>query len=210
MAGLQGPQGDPGPQGPQGEQGEQGPPGEQGLPGSTPTYTGIDPINVDNGAMTIGLNAATEAGDLLTWDGFNWVAVPPEDLLIGIDKMQPYLGVNFIIALQGVYPSRNSTEPFIAEIIMFAGNFAPRGWALCDGQLLPISQNSALFSILGTTYGGDGRTTFGLPDLRGRSPMHEGSGPGLSSRTLGSKTGSESNILNTNQLPSHTHTIIYQ
>ena len=83
------------------------------------------------------------------------------------------------------------TEGFIGEIRMFGGNFAPRSWALCDGQLLPISQNSALFSILGTTYGGDGRTTFGLPDLRGRMAMHPGRGPGLTARSLGSKGGSE-------------------
>ena len=96
-------------------------------------------------------------------------------------------------------------EPFIGQIIMFAGNFAPRGWALCDGQLLAISENSALFSILGTTYGGDGRTTFGLPDMRGRVPMHAGSGPGRTPRPLGSTGGAESNTLNVNQLPSHTH-----
>ncbi len=77
------------------------------------------------------------------------------------------------------------SSPFLGEIVMFAGNFAPRGWAFCDGQLLAISQNSALFSILGTTYGGDGRTTFGLPGLRGRVPMHAGSGPGLTTRRLG-------------------------
>ena len=96
-------------------------------------------------------------------------------------------------------------EPFIGQIMMFGGNFAPRGWALCDGQLLPIAQNSALFSILGTTYGGDGKTTFGLPDLRGRAPMHAGHGPGLSARQLGQKSGSETNTLTTNQIPSHKH-----
>ncbi len=84
-----------------------------------------------------------------------------------------------------------STEPFIGQVIMFAGNFAPRGWALCDGALLSISSNSALFSILGTTYGGDGRTTFALPDLRGRVAVHPGRGPGLTERRLGSKFGSE-------------------
>jgi len=98
------------------------------------------------------------------------------------------------------------SDPFIAEIIMFGGNFAPRGWALCDGQLLPIAQNSALFSILGTNYGGDGRTTFGLPDLRSRFPMHPGSGPGLSTRRLGEKGGVETVTLNTNQIPAHQHT----
>lgn len=99
------------------------------------------------------------------------------------------------------------SEPFIGEIIMFAGNFAPRGWAFCDGQLLPISQNTALFSILGTTYGGDGRTTFGLPDLRGRFAMHAGNGPGLTPRRLGEKSGTESNTITANQMPSHNHSV---
>ena len=90
---------------------------------------------------------------------------------------------------------------------MFGGNFAPRGWALCDGQLLAVSSNSALFSILGTTYGGDGRTTFGLPDLRGRAPIHAGHGPGLADRRLGQKGGAEQVYLTTNQLPPHNHNI---
>jgi len=97
-------------------------------------------------------------------------------------------------------------DPFIAQIVLFGGNFAPRGWAFCDGQLLPISSNTALFSILGTTYGGDGRTTFGLPDLRGRSAIHAGNGPGLTPISLGQKSGTESNTLTIQQLPSHTHT----
>ena len=82
-------------------------------------------------------------------------------------------------------------EPFIGQITIFAGNFAPKGWAMCDGRLLPISQHSALFSILGTTYGGDGRTTFALPDLRGRLPMHPGRGPGLTARKPGERGGTE-------------------
>ena len=98
-------------------------------------------------------------------------------------------------------------EPFIGMIVMFGGNFAPRGWALCDGTLLSISQYQALFSILGTTYGGDGRTTFALPPMRGRVPMHAGSGPGLTTRRLGEKSGVENVTLNTNQIPSHTHGI---
>lgn len=97
------------------------------------------------------------------------------------------------------------SEPFVGEIRMFAGNFAPQGWAFCDGQLLAVSQNDALFSLLGTTYGGDGRTTFGLPDMRGRIPNHAGTGPGLSPRRLGEKLGSEKETLTTNQLPSHGH-----
>ena len=97
------------------------------------------------------------------------------------------------------------SEPFVGEIRMFAGNFAPRGWAFCDGQLLAVSQNDALFSLLGTIYGGDGRTTFGLPDMRGRLPIHAGTGPGLSPRRLGAKLGSENETLTVNQMPSHTH-----
>ncbi len=99
------------------------------------------------------------------------------------------------------------SEPFVGEIRMFAGNFAPRGWAFCDGQLLAVSQNDALFSLLGTIYGGDGRTTFGLPDLRGRIPIHAGTGPGLSPRRLGAKAGSEEETLTVNQLPSHPHVL---
>ena len=95
----------------------------------------------------------------------------------------------------------------MASIMMFGGNFAPRGWALCDGQLLPISQYSALFSLLGTTYGGDGRTTFGLPEMRGRVPMHPGNGPGLSDYRLVQKGGVQTVTLNTLQIPSHTHTL---
>ncbi|MAC34807.1 MAG: phage tail protein [Haliea sp.] len=89
------------------------------------------------------------------------------------------------------------SEPFVGEIRLFAGNFAPRGWAFCDGQLLAVSQNDALFSLLGTIYGGDGRTTFGLPDLRGRVPVHAGDGPGLSTRRLGQKLGSDNLALPT-------------
>ncbi len=96
-------------------------------------------------------------------------------------------------------------SPFVAGIIMFGGNFAPRGWAFCDGQTLPIASNTALFSILGTTYGGDGRTTLGLPELRGRVAMHAGTGPGLSNRTLGERGGTQTNTLNANNLPAHNH-----
>ncbi len=99
------------------------------------------------------------------------------------------------------------SEPFTAEIRIFAGNFAPRGWAFCDGQLLPISQNTALFSLIGTTYGGDGRTTTALPNLQGRSPMHPGRGPGLTSRRLGEKVGVETVTLSEAQIPAHNHTV---
>jgi len=99
------------------------------------------------------------------------------------------------------------SEPFIGEIKIFSYNFAPRGWAFCCGQLLPISQNTALFSILGTTYGGDGRTTFGLPNLKDRAPMHPGNGPGLTSRRLGQLGGVDNVTLSLAQMPSHTHTL---
>tara|TARA_R110001583_G_scaffold157944_2_gene309866 strand:- start:1057 stop:1575 length:519 start_codon:yes stop_codon:yes gene_type:complete len=97
-------------------------------------------------------------------------------------------------------------DPFLAEIIMFAGNFAPRGWAFCDGQILPINTNQSLYSLLGTTYGGDGETTFALPDLRGRAPIGVGTGPGLTNRPLGQKNGAETETLVTSQIPAHTHT----
>lgn len=98
------------------------------------------------------------------------------------------------------------TDPFLAEIRIFAGNFAPRGWALCNGQLLPISQNTALFSLLGTTYGGDGRSVFALPNLQGATPMQQGQGPGLSQRYLGESGGSETVTLLSSEMPGHTHT----
>jgi len=99
------------------------------------------------------------------------------------------------------------SDPFIGEIRIFAGNFAPRNWAFCNGQLLPIAQNTALFSILGTTFGGDGRTTLGLPNLMGRAPMHPGSGPGLTPRRLGETGGASGVILNVNEIPQHKHVI---
>lgn len=98
------------------------------------------------------------------------------------------------------------SEPFIAEIKIFAGNFAPRGWAFCSGQLLPIAQNTALFSLIGTTYGGDGRTTMALPNMQGRAPMHPGHGPGLTTRRLGERLGVETVTLTDAQMPNHTHT----
>ena len=100
------------------------------------------------------------------------------------------------------------SDPYVGEIRMFAGNFAPLGWAFCDGQLLAVAQHDALFSLFGTTYGGDGRTTFGLPDMRGRLPIHQGDGPGLTDRPLGQKGGSEKVTLITSQLPTHNHDLV--
>ena len=100
------------------------------------------------------------------------------------------------------------SDCYVAEIRVFGFNFPPRGWAACDGQLLPISQNTALFSLLGTTYGGDGRSTFGLPDLRGRFPVQAGQGPGLSDRSLGELGGEAAVTLTNAQVPAHTHTLM--
>jgi microcystin-dependent protein len=97
------------------------------------------------------------------------------------------------------------SQPFLGQLAMFAGNFAPVGWAFCNGQALAIDQNPALFQLLGTTYGGDGVTTFNLPDLQSRVPVHQGQGPGLSSYVIGQSAGVETVTLTTQQLPSHTH-----
>lgn len=96
-------------------------------------------------------------------------------------------------------------DPFVAEIRIFPFNFAPKGWAWCDGQLMPLSQNTALFSLLGTTYGGDGKSTFALPDMQGNSPMHPGQGPGLSLHDLGEIGGSETVTLLESEIPAHSH-----
>ena len=98
------------------------------------------------------------------------------------------------------------SEPFVAEIRIFAGNFPPRGWALCNGQLMAISQNTALFSLLGTTYGGNGTSNFALPNLQGMAPMHAGQGPGLTDRVLGETGGAPTVTLLSSQVPAHTHT----
>jgi microcystin-dependent protein len=128
--------------------------------------------------------------------------------------MQPTTALNYIIALEGIYPPHNSAlplvanaEPFLGEVDLFAGNFAPQGWALANGQLLSISQNTALFSLLGTTYGGNGVTTFALPDLRGRIGLGMGQGVGLSNLIEGTAIGSESVTLSIDQIPPHDHSI---
>jgi microcystin-dependent protein len=98
-------------------------------------------------------------------------------------------------------------DPFVAEIRIFPFNFAPKGWAFCDGQLMPLSQNTALFSLLGTTYGGDGKSTFALPDMQGNAPIHAGQGKGLSLYDLGQMSGSETVTLLESEIPLHTHTL---
>jgi len=99
-------------------------------------------------------------------------------------------------------------DPFVAEIRIFPFNFAPKGWAFCDGQLLPISQNTALFSLLGTTYGGDGKSTFALPNMQGNAPMHPGQGPGLSLHDLGETGGSDFVTLLESEMPAHSHSVM--
>ena len=125
--------------------------------------------------------------------------------------MRYLVSIIFALLMLGVLtvqtPVHAGDEPFIGEIRLFAGNFAPRGWAFCQGQLLAISQNDALFSILGTTYGRDGRITFGLPDLRGRAPVHFGQGPGLTNRTPGQHFGAETATVQTMHLPVHSLTL---
>jgi microcystin-dependent protein len=113
----------------------------------------------------------------------------------------------FIYCISSFFVSgaANAQDPFIGEIRMFGFTFCPRGWATCDGQLLSIAQNNALFALLGTIYGGDGRTTFGLPDLRGRVPIHVGQGPGLTNRRLGEKGGAEAVTLSIEEMPEHRH-----
>jgi microcystin-dependent protein len=175
--GPQGPQGDTGPQGPQGDTGTQGLQGDTGSQGPA----GSVPAATD-------ANGGGQAHN----------------------NMQPNVALSCIIAIQGDFPPRTGdppTSPFLGEVKWFAGNYAPAGWALCDGQLLDINQNVALFAVLGTTYGGDGRTTFGLPDARGRSILHQGTGSGLTERRLGSAFGTEVETQTVDQMPSHTHGI---
>jgi microcystin-dependent protein len=134
------------------------------------------------------------------------------------NNLQPYGTLTYAIALQGIYPPRalsaetqalttGSFDSYLGEIIQLAGNFAPRGYALCEGQLLSIAQNTALFSLLGNTYGGNGTTTFALPDLRGRTPIGTGTGPGLATVNLGDKSGTETVTLTQAQLAAHTHVV---
>jgi len=145
-------------------------------------YSGVSPVTV---VTDVGSDTGTISFDI------DAMPVLPSNKLPVIDLHQPSLGLACVIALQGVYPSRSALTPFVGEIGYVGFNFAHRGWAYCDGQLLPISTNTALFSLLGTTFGGDGRTTFGLPDMRGRAPVHVGSGtgPGLRTWRLGEEYG---------------------
>lgn len=156
----------------------------------------------------------TVTGNMMTYDGSNWVS---KRLTLGfsgsgapVNNMQPYLTLNYCIALYGIFPSRSTLEPFIGEIQLFAFNFAPRDFAICNGQILSIAQNTALFSLLGTTYGGNGQTTFALPNLSGRVAIGQGQGPGLSYRSMGELGGTETITITNSNLPTHTHTVVYE
>lgn len=160
------------------------------------TLTATAPLTISS-LNNIALNPGTNTGDLITWDGTNWVNMQPavQHFTIVVDNRQPFLTLNYCIALSGVYPSRSSSQPFLSEIELYAFNFAPKGFALCNGQLLSISQNAALFSLVGTYYGGDGIHTFGLPNLQGRVPINMGSSTGTSTYVLGQTGGVESNTI---------------
>ena len=119
--------------------------------------------------------------------------------------MKKYISILILILFSNL--KLYSQEKYIGEIRMFAGNFAPKDWAICNGQLLPINQNQALFSLLGTTYGGNGQTNFALPDFRGKVPVHFGQGPGLSEYSLGQTGGSESATISISQMPAHNHQV---
>jgi microcystin-dependent protein len=161
--------------------------------GTTLTATPMLSVSSTN---NIALNPGTAVGDLITWDGTNWINMQPavQHFDLTVDNRQPFLTLNYCIALVGVFPSRSSSEPFISEIELYAFNFAPKGFAVCNGQLLSIAQNTALFSLMGTTYGGNGTSTFQLPNLQGRVPMHAGSN-GTSNYVLGQIGGVESNTI---------------
>jgi microcystin-dependent protein len=160
-------------------------------PAAGTTYTAATPLAIKTNTLQI--NPGTNSGDLLTWDGDNWVNTQPavQHFSVTVDNHQPYLVVNYVIGLFGIYPSQSdATEPYVGEIYMMGCNFAPTGFALCDGQLLAISQYATVFNLIGTTYGGDGQTTFALPNLQGRVPIHQGSN-GTSSYVMGQLGGSE-------------------
>jgi microcystin-dependent protein len=161
-------------------------------PATLNSLTAAAPLSVATNKVSI--NPGTATGDLITWDGNNWVNMQPAPLHFNftLDNRQPYLAVNYCISLFGIFPSQNdASAPFVGEIFIMGCNFAPLGFASCNGQLLAISENEVLFNLIGTTYGGDGQTTFSLPDLRGRVALHQGQGPGLSNYVIGQVDGAE-------------------
>ena len=163
----------------------------QTLAASAP-LTATSPLSVT--ANNVKINSGTAAGDLLTWDGNNWVNMQPavQHFSLPFDNHQPYLVNNYVIALFGIFPSQSdASQPYVGEIYLMGCNFAPVGFATCDGSLLSISSNTVLFQLIGTTYGGNGTSTYALPDLRGRIPIHEGASTGTSNYVIGQTGGTE-------------------
>jgi microcystin-dependent protein len=153
--------------------------------------TAMAPLSVTSN--TVSLNPGTLTGDLITWDGVNWVNTQPavQHFDFVLDNHQPYLVINYCIAMFGIFPTQNdATEPYVGEIYAMGCNFAPVGFAMCNGALLSIAANTVLFDLIGTTYGGDGQTTFALPDLRGRVAIHQGNN-GTSTYAIGQTGGFE-------------------
>jgi microcystin-dependent protein len=173
-----------------------------------------DPLVLSATNDTLKLKPGTASGNFLTWDGTNWVSKTTTYTTSVAGGSQPlpirnpYLGVNFIIALNGIFPSRSGQNPFVGEIEMVGFNFAPTGWAMCNGQLMSISTNTALFSLLGTMYGGNGTSTFALPNLQSRVPVHFGQGNGLSPVQLGEMSGTENVTILQTQMPMHNHVVL--
>jgi microcystin-dependent protein len=154
--------------------------------------TATAPLTINTVTNSIAINPGTAAGDLLSWNGANWVNISGNTYVKkNASNMQPTIVLNYCMATEGIFPSMNSQIPFLGEVQLFGFNFDPIGFVKCDGQLLPISQYDAVFALIGTIYGGDGQTTFAVPDLRGRTPIHQGTGPGLSTYVIGQQMGTE-------------------
>ena len=159
---------------------------------ATSPLTAKTPLTV--ASNNIKINSGTNVGDLLTWDGTNWVNTQPavQHFTVTVDNHQPYLVNNYMIALFGIFPSQNdASQPYVGEIYLMGCNFAVNGFQICDGSLLSISANPVLFDLIGTTYGGNGTSTYAVPDLRGRTPIGMGSGTGLSPYVIGQSGGTE-------------------
>lgn len=194
--------------GPTGERGATGPTGEQGATGPTGANGLGLPADATNGQIAVFDVPTGPTGATGMWVSKTLsVSVNNSGGNQGQNNMQPFIVMRYCVVTQGIFPSRNGQDEYIGELMLVGYNFCPRASIDARGQLLSIAQNTALFSLYGTTFGGDGRTTFGVPDLQGRTAIGDGQGPGLSNRLLGQKGGSEQNFMNVSQMPSHTHTV---
>jgi microcystin-dependent protein len=156
--------------------------------------TAAAPLTVTANALQ--LNAGTQAGDLLTWDGANWINAQPavQHFSLSYDNHAPYLALNYVISLYGIFPTQaDASQPYVGEIFLLGCNFPPVGWLTCNGALLSIAEYTVLFDLIGTTYGGDGITTFAIPNLSSRIPVHMGNN-GTSTYVLGESGGSETKV----------------